>query len=150
MFSQAQALFRSLNIPCQADRFQNITGGAKAFEQLLDSVEQYFSAPAVTSQAGDFQKARITALPPIYLQRPRHSMTIVGIAKRKDGSRNLLVFDPAYYPSRDMTKMASGESDFKYSKSLIKPYRRGKRYLRRFTAFETLRLASDEGLHCSS
>lgn len=70
-------------------------------------------------------------------------MTIVGIEKRKNGSRNLLVFDPAYCPSKKMLRIVSGHRDLKYSDSLVKPYRRGKMYLRRFNAFETLCLGPE-------
>lgn len=70
-------------------------------------------------------------------------MTIVGIEKRKDGSRSLLVFDPAYNPSKKMLKMldrASAINSIDPPRSLIKPYRRGENYLKRYHAFETLRL----------
>lgn len=142
---EAQALFRSLKTPCKADRFHDIKDGAKAYEQLLDSVEQYFSTSVTTSPSRISPRIQNTGLPPVYLQRPRHSMTIVGIEKRKDGSRSLLVFDPAYNPSKQMLKMlnlASATNDIEPSMLLIKPYRRGKRYLKRYHAFETLRLVS--------
>lgn len=70
-------------------------------------------------------------------------MTIVGLEKRKGGSRSLLVFDPAYSPSKEMLKFlefASATSAIGSSMSLIKPYQRGKKYLKRYHAFETLRL----------
>lgn len=72
-------------------------------------------------------------------------MTIVGIEKRKGGSRSLLVFDPAYNPSKEMLRMlnpASATNGTEPSMSLIKPYRRGEKYLKRFRAFETLRLVA--------
>ena len=72
-------------------------------------------------------------------------MTIVGIEKRKDGSRSLLVFDPAYNPSKEMLKilnLASATNGSKPQISLIKPYRRGKNYLKRYHTFETLRLGT--------
>lgn len=72
-------------------------------------------------------------------------MTIVGIEKREDGSRNLLVFDPAYQPSKqflNMSSVASATNGIDLSVSLIQPYRRGKKYLRRYHAFETLRLVA--------
>ena len=142
---QAQALFSSLKIPCKADRFQDIKGGARAEEQLLDSVEHYFSTSVTTSLPRNSTKVQNTGLPPMYLQRPRHSMTIVGFEKRKDGSRSLLVFDPAYNPSREMLRLlslASSASSIEHSVSLIKPYRRGTKYFKRYHAFETLHLAA--------
>lgn len=142
---EAQALFSSLRISCKADRFQDIKGGAKAYEQLLDFVERYFSTSMATSHQMIYPKVRNTELPPIYLQRPRHSMTIVGIEKRKGGSRSLLVFDPAYNPSKDILRrlsLASATNGTEPSTSLIKPYQRVKKYLKRYHAFETLRLAA--------
>ena len=70
-------------------------------------------------------------------------MTIIGFEKFKDGSRSLLVYDPAYRPSKGMLEMLDGSSvtsDVTASTSSIKPYRRGKKYLERYHAFETLRL----------
>lgn len=140
---EAQALFDSLKISCKADRFQDVKGGAKACEQLLDSVERYFSTSVTTAHQGIAPRVCNTGLPPIYLQRPRHSMTIVGIEKRKGGSRSLLVFDPAYSPSKTMLRrlsLVSATDSAEPSTSLIKPYRRGKKYLKRYHAFETMRL----------
>lgn len=70
-------------------------------------------------------------------------MTIIGIEKRKDGSRSLLVFDPAYNPTKEMLKLsnlASATNGINPSLSLIKPYRRDKNHLNKYQAFETLRL----------
>ena len=145
IYSQAQALFRSLKIPCKADRFEDIKGGAKAYEQLLDSVEHNFSNSITTSVLGSSPRIQSTGLPPLYLQRPGHSMTVIGIEKRKDGSRTLLVFDPAYNPSKEMLRILAHDSTtngIELSVALIKPYRRGKKYLERYHAFETLRLVA--------
>lgn len=141
--SQVQALFRSLDIPCKAGRFQDITRGTKAYEQLLDSVEEYFSPRIAVPKQTTGPKVQVTALPPIYLQRPHHSMTVVGMEKHKNGSRNLLVFDPAYCPSKEMLRIVSENRDLEYSDALVKPYRRGKKYFGSFNAFETLRLAPE-------
>lgn len=141
--AQAQALFRSLGLPYKVERFQDIAKGAKAYEQLLDSVEQYFSTSTTISEPRMCRKVQVTALSPVYLQRPHHSMTIIGIEKQENGSRSLLVFDPAYYPSRSMMRTVSANGNFGQSESLLKPYRRGKKYLTRFAAFETLRLAPE-------
>lgn len=81
-----------------------------------------------------------TARPPMYLQRHGHSMTIVGIEIRKNGNRNLLVFDPAYNTSKILIGKITADSNFKHAPSLLKPYRRGKRQLKRYNVFETLRL----------
>ena len=70
-------------------------------------------------------------------------MTIIGIEMFRDGSRSLLVFDPAYRPSKGMLEILDGSSATSTvagSTVSIKPYRRGKMYLQRYHAFETLRL----------
>lgn len=70
-------------------------------------------------------------------------MTIIGIEKRKGGFRSLLVFDPAYNPSKEVMRLLKLDptiKDIKPSMSVTKPYRRGRKYLRRYHAFETLRL----------
>lgn len=143
IYLQAQALFSSLKIPCKAERLEDIKGGAKAYTQLLDFVDQYFSNAVTNSHQESQPRVRSTGLPPIYLQRPHHSMTIVGIEKRKGGFRSLLVFDPAYNPSKEVMRLLNLDPiirDLKLSMSVAKPYRRGKKYLRRYHAFETLRL----------
>ncbi|MCJ1460457.1 hypothetical protein MMC28_010839 [Mycoblastus sanguinarius] len=129
--AEAQAIFRSLGIACRADAFHDEKGppSRNAYEQLLDSVEQYFSS-----------STKHHPLPPIYLQRPRHSMTIIGMEIRKNGSRNLLVFDPAYNASDDIVHYGAAPADIKRLNSLLKPYRRGEHQLKRYSAFETLRL----------
>ena len=70
-------------------------------------------------------------------------MTIIGIEKFKDGSRSLLIFDPAYSLPKKMLKIldvSSPTSTVASSTSFTKPYQRGKTYLERYHAFETLRL----------
>jgi len=69
-------------------------------------------------------------------------MTIVGIELRKDGSRNLLVFDPAYTPSKQVASGAIVNLDSKHARQLLRPYRRGKWQSKRYRAFETLTLRS--------
>lgn len=143
IYLQAQALFSSLKIPCKADRLEDIKGGAAAYTQLLDFVDHYFSNAVTNSHQESPPRVWSTGLPPIYLQRPRHSMTIIGIEKRKGGFRSLLVFDPAYIPSKEVMRLVNLDRIIKGlepSMSLTKPYRRGKKYLRRYHAFETLRL----------
>ncbi len=80
-------------------------------------------------------------------------MTIVGLEKQKDGSRSLIVFDPAYNPSKELLRYLNVDPTTKgtdASVSLIEPYRRGRKYLKRYHAFETLRLvAPPEPSHLS-
>jgi len=134
--AEVQALLESLNIPCTANAISNMTKSKTAYQDLLDSVEQYFSTKGETGGQGG--KVTQTMLSPIYLQRPRHSLTIVGIERRRDGSRSLLVFDPAYDPPADLQTVIPTGTEKRQSKSILKAYRRDERYLRRYRAFETL------------
>lgn len=131
--AEAQALLQSLNIKCQPKSF----AGKSAWEELLNYVEGYFSKRKPES---DGQKVCQTSLSPIYLQRPRHSLTIIGIEKLKGGRRRLLVFDPAYQPPYALRKHLEGSStaNLKSSGKILKSYRRSERYLKSFNAFETL------------
>lgn len=69
-------------------------------------------------------------------------MTIVGIELKKDRSRNLLVFDPAYNASEQVASGAIVDTDSKHAHQLLRPYRRGRWQLKRYYAFETLTLRS--------
>ena len=132
---EAQALFKEVGVACKAGKFEC----PNAWRLLLDFVEQYFS-PASSGFTG--KKVHKTQLPPIYLQRPRHSLTIVGFETRTTGERNLLVLDPGLRPSQQMVHAAQAiedGSDFGESVSL-KPYRRGKWQLAGYKDFETLTL----------
>ncbi|KAK4690747.1 zinc finger-containing ubiquitin peptidase 1, partial [Lecanoromycetidae sp. Uapishka_2] len=138
--SEAQALFKNRGVNCAGTAFENTEGDLKAYEKLLDSIERYFHLGANSLQVTSAPKVTTTALPPVFLQRPGHSMTIVGLLVRRDGSRELLVFDPAYAPCKHMIDFTSAVDTFGYVPKLSKPYRRGKAYLEKFEAFETLRL----------
>lgn len=119
-----------------------------ASTSLLSSVEQYFRGPITSSMAlRDLSKVKKTDLPPIYLQRPGHSFTIVGFERRTDGSSNLLVFDPTFsvsYFMKHYLKSDPGTRKFEFirPKVMLGPFRRRERTLRRFEAFETLSLAA--------
>ncbi|KAI1858068.1 uncharacterized protein JN550_012890 [Neoarthrinium moseri] len=136
---EAQALFLSLDIPCNAQGFKDPHPGT-AEAQMLRHVEDYF-------MSGDFDpeaKVRKTSLPPIYFQHRGHSMTIVGIEKRADGTRELLVFDPMFHDSDSLVKHVGSRREFKVKSpdSSLKLYRRGNKYLKRFHEFELLKLTS--------
>lgn len=145
---EAQALFSGLGIKCQVMRFDESScqtpSSAKVvghyyrvFEALLGYVERHFQCRDIGSQTG---KMRITNVSPIYLQRPRHSMTIVGIERRKGGKRNLLVLDPAWLPSKEVLKQANilRDEDPMTTTITLKPFRRGRRDLGLYREFETL------------
>jgi hypothetical protein len=112
-----------------------------------------------------------THLPPVYLQQPGHSLTIIGF-ERRGSSTHLLVFDPLFNPSSGMRDLVSGDgrvdaaawfngaastppgkpmSSPKKTREkrgavparadkLLKAYRRGRRELERYSAFEVLAL----------
>ena len=131
MVIQAQALFQSLNIPCQAHVFE----GKDAHEHLLDSVEKYFISAGPTSG-----KVRGTVLQPIFLQRPQHSLLIVGLERMLSGNRHLVVFDPAYQPPRAIRRHLQGKRSWMFGTLALRSYRRDRAYLARFERFETLRM----------
>lgn len=131
---QAQALCLSLSIPCDVNVFSDKPNGPQAYEQLLSAVEQYFE-PAVRD--ADF-KVHKTLLPPIYLQQPGHSLTIVGLEKRRDGTSNLLAFDPTFRTSPSMNALVGRSSIRTARPEVLGAYRRGQAQLRRHRDFEVL------------
>lgn len=129
---EAVALFQSLNIPCSINAFKHKTP-EKSRDSLLRDVENYFSK-------GYYQpghKVRATTLPPIYWQHPGHSLTIVGIEKTTTGETNLLVFDPIFRNGSAMVRFVNRQQ--RLPDQLLRPYRRGARYLSRYRAFEILK-----------
>jgi hypothetical protein len=110
-------------------------GSIEAHEQLLYAVESYFSQAAVKD--GD-SKVYKTLLPPIYLQQPGHSITIIGFERRKDGSCNLLTFDPMYHTSPAMLALLGRRHIKTPRPEVLHAYRRSGRALRKHAAFEIL------------
>ena len=137
---EAQALFKSLKIPCQVRRFIS-SSGVNAFSALLDYVEEHFRAASDTTTIVG-TKTYQTIMPPIYLQRPRHSLTIVGMELRANGERILLVLDPGYRPSPRMVHAAQAvENGTDYDKRVsLTPYRKDRWQLTGYKQFETLTL----------
>ena len=119
-----------------------------ALDSLLSAVEHYFqsavSSPAI---APSMSKVEQTELPPIYLQRTGHSLTIVGFERRSNGSCNLLVFDPTFDVGYFMKRYLKSDTACRRFRSvspkvMLAPFRRGAKALRRFKAFETLSLTA--------
>ena len=109
-------------------------GQIEAHEQLLAAVENYFQQAAKPDGSNVFK----TLLPPIYLQEPGHSITIVGFERRKDGSCNLVTFDPMFHTSPGMHRLI-GRKNIRTSRpEVMHAYRRTARQLRRHAAFEIL------------
>ncbi|KAG9247883.1 peptidase family C78-domain-containing protein [Calycina marina] len=131
----AQAMCFSLGISCDAQAFKSTKNGPKAIDLLLDSVEAYFLGGATNLNP----KIRRTSLPPLYFQHPGHSMTIAGFEKRRDGTRNLLCFDPIFHDSVQVTQKIGQTFECKSPADLLKAYRREAKYLRRHSEFEILK-----------
>ncbi|KAK4496369.1 hypothetical protein PRZ48_012349 [Zasmidium cellare] len=130
--SETEALFLSFDISCKGQVFS----GKDASKQLLDLVEDYFSASKSTSG-----RVNRTDRIPIFLQRPQHSITIVGIEIGRSGKRRLLVFDPAWNPpSKVRSPLSESDSTGWRGQLLLRRYRKSQRYLGRFKAFETLEI----------
>ncbi|KAK6534758.1 hypothetical protein TWF281_006059 [Arthrobotrys megalospora] len=80
---------------------------------------------------------------PIYFQHLGHSMTIVGIEQYKDGTLCFLCFDPMFSPSQNIRKLVGDKrirSNIAHGK-LLKSFRRGGQYLKRYSIFEMVELA---------
>jgi hypothetical protein len=111
----------------------------------MDKVEAYFeqSLLANTNQAGrpaPRDRVNRTLLPPIYLQQPGHSLTIVGLEKHINGQRFLIVLDPMYLTSRAMNQLLD-VGPRRVSKSrpeVMDIYRRGDERLFKHMDFEIL------------
>jgi hypothetical protein len=132
---QAQALFVGLQINCAVETFGDLKDRKiEAHEVLFDRIERYFAQAAVP----DGSKVYKTLLPPIYLQQPGHSMTIVGFERRQDGSSNLVVFDPSYSTSPAMHKLLGRKNISSARPEAMHSYRRGAMQLKKHAAFEIL------------
>lgn len=136
---EAQALFVSLKIPCEATAYAS-TDTVEASETMLCAVCEYFDTEETEDNV---DKVVITGKPPIYFQHQGHSMTIVGIESRVDGQVNLVVYDPMFNPNQALKKLAFAKSRaFKCAEpeKLLKAHRRGDRYLSKYRDFELLKL----------
>ena len=135
-WTQAQALFLSSQIDCAVEQFNDSPDGQiEAHEQLLYAVESYFAQAAVK---GDGSSVSKTLLPPIYLQQPGHSITIIGFERRKDGSCNLIVFDPMYHTSPAMHGLIGRKNIRTHRPEVLQAYRRGAKQLGKHASFEAL------------
>ncbi|KAJ4353839.1 uncharacterized protein N0V89_005569 [Didymosphaeria variabile] len=133
--TQAQALFLSAEIDNGVEMFSdNPDGSIEAHDALLAGVERYFAQAAISDGSNVYK----TLLPPIYLQQPGHSITIIGFERRRDGKCNLMVFDPMYSTSPAMHKLI-GRKDIKSPRpEVLYAYRRVAKQLRKHAAFEVL------------
>ncbi|KAI1429473.1 peptidase family C78-domain-containing protein [Xylaria sp. FL1777] len=146
---EAQAMFISLKISCEAEGFKSPKVGV-AEAALFASVQKYFESASFNPR----DKVRCTNLPPIYFQHRGHSLTIVGLEKRASGSLKLLVFDPMFHDPEGVARLASRpghHNGIRYDRykmqgmmihrnpdSALRLYRRGNNYLRKYREFELL------------
>ncbi|KAH8725186.1 peptidase family C78-domain-containing protein [Phaeosphaeriaceae sp. PMI808] len=136
---EAQAFCLSSEINCAVEMFSdNKELEVEAHETLLDAIERYFAQAAVK----DSSTVCRTLLPPIYLQQPGHSITIVGFERRRDGTCNLMVFDPMYSTSPAMHKLLGRKSIRTARPEVLHAYRRGAKQLKKHAAFEILMLTA--------
>ncbi|KAF2811234.1 DUF1671-domain-containing protein [Mytilinidion resinicola] len=137
---EAQALFLSSQIDCAVDVFSDSPDGRlMAHEQLFNAVEKYFQKAAIPDDRSNVFK---TLLPPIYLQQPGHSLTIVGFERRKDGSCNLIIFDPMFHTSPSMHRLKGRRNIRTPRPEVLHAYRRGARQLKMYAGFEILMLTA--------
>ncbi|KAI8633122.1 DUF1671-domain-containing protein [Xylariaceae sp. FL1651] len=157
---EAQAVFLSLQIPCEAQGFKSPREGV-AEALLFASVQRYFEGASFDPH----DKVRCTDLPPVYFQHRGHSLTIVGLERRVSGALELLVFDPMFHDPAGITRLVGlvgrrGNSDstaggdgvgggaakehrgplHRNPDGALKLYRRGNKYLKKYNEFEILRL----------
>jgi len=111
-------------------------GGKTAITKLLDYVEAYF----ISGEDGAYKHRTSveTKLAPIYLQRPGHALVIVGMERKRDGSRNLLVFDSSYQVSVPVQQLAAGRSVHTSVERLLEVYRRSEERLSEVSNFEVI------------
>ncbi|KAK2797758.1 hypothetical protein FQN50_009087 [Emmonsiellopsis sp. PD_5] len=133
--SEAQALFLSLGVRCNAGAFST-TADISAHEALLVEVMEYFREGDI----GSNEKIIQTELPPIYFQHQGHSLTIVGFEIRKSGSVNLLVFDPMFKTAPAIERLLGNTVRSLDPARLLGAYRRGGGYLQKYKEFEILKL----------
>lgn len=86
----------------------------------------------------------MTDKPPLYLQQPGHSMTITGLEVLKDGTRNLLVFNPSFGPTSRMRSLLDGTSrrsvSSRSAERMMQIYRRSPEQLARYEDFEIVQV----------
>lgn len=68
-------------------------------------------------------------------------MTIIGFEFRDNGGANLLVFDPMFKTSPAIQRLMGKTIESSDPGRLLKAYRRGENYLRKYEEFEILKYA---------
>ncbi|KAK6541581.1 hypothetical protein TWF694_007384 [Orbilia ellipsospora] len=133
--SEVEAMFTSFGTATIPRQFSEPNQQANALRHVFN----YFTA----GYEQDSDKVVQTDKPPIYFQHHGHSMTIVGIEQYKDGTLCFICFDPMFSPSQNI-KALVGQKRLRANIShgkLLKPFRRGGPYLKRYKIFEMVELA---------
>ncbi|KAL2197569.1 peptidase family C78-domain-containing protein [Corynascus similis CBS 632.67] len=133
---EAVAVFHLLQIPCEPYGIKFPDPG-KSEAHLMEYVESYFQ----TGVQDPTQRVHRTNLPPIYFQHLGHSLTIIGFERLKNGTKQLLVFDPSFHDSSYIVRLI-GHTSFKHPTPdlALRAYRRGNDYLKRHRSFELVKL----------
>ncbi|KAK3653092.1 hypothetical protein LTR22_011330 [Elasticomyces elasticus] len=137
--SEAEALLLSLAIPCTGRKFD----GNQAWSEVIDSVEEYYSAamPSIAKRKDNAGRVHITSRPSIFLQRPGHSVTVVGITRLESGKRYLLIFDPAWSAPASFRKddlFTCEECKGLSARWVLRQYMKSESWLSKWKTFETL------------
>lgn len=67
-------------------------------------------------------------------------MTIVGVERKRDGSKNLIVFDPMFHDASNVMRLVDAPRFLhKAPSDVLKAYRRGTKYLKKYNEFEILK-----------
>ncbi|KAK4569953.1 hypothetical protein LTR86_002923 [Recurvomyces mirabilis] len=138
--SEAAAYFAQIGISVEAHAFKDETHEL-AVVGLLDFVEAHFISGIEASEHRG--TSRLTQRSPLYFQRFGHSMTIVGLERRTDGSRSLLVFDPSFETSAGMLSLVAGRRSRAELDTLLRAHRKTDQSLAKWEEFEILVPRSD-------
>ncbi|QIW99588.1 hypothetical protein AMS68_005106 [Peltaster fructicola] len=133
---EAMAFFQQIDIPVSASSFQR--GEQSAYRDLLDFVETYYLAGLTPEFEGVDSTTVVTRLPPIYLQRAGHSLTIVGLTRHSSSERSLIIFDPSHDTTPTMSRLLTGRSAHATPHSLLQPYLWSEARLAAWDEYETL------------
>ncbi|KAK9764696.1 hypothetical protein K7432_007599 [Basidiobolus ranarum] len=103
--TEVYCILSYLGVRCLVTDFYKYTANDNTHPAILSWVESYFESGSNPVSASSEHRVIITKKPPLYLQHQGHSRTIVGIEKRADGARNLLLFDPGNRPPLNLASI---------------------------------------------
>lgn len=114
-----------------------------AYKVLMDKLENYFAAgndtaPDLPAPPAPSSRINKTLLPPVYLQQPGHSLTVVGLERHTNGRRYLVVLDPTFSTTRAMRQFldVGVRRVVRPNLDVIEFYRRGGSRLHSYDCFE--------------